>query len=87
MSAVATPRDSGNTSNGRHAGRLDEQLALIDVRAVAEQLGCSTRHVFRLADSNRMPRPVKVGCLVRWSRQTIDAWILAGCPASSEGQP
>jgi excisionase family DNA binding protein len=54
---------------------------LIDVRAVAELLGCSDRHVYRLADNGRMPKPRKLGALCRWSRAEIDAWIAGGCPA------
>jgi excisionase family DNA binding protein len=53
---------------------------LIDVRAVAELLGCSDRHVYRLADNGRMPKPRKLGALCRWSRAEIDAWIADGCP-------
>lgn len=54
---------------------------LLDVRAVAALLGgCSTRHVYRLADAGRMPRPVKLGSLVRWRRAELEAWINAGCP-------
>ena len=54
---------------------------LLDVRAVSELLGsCSTRHVYRLADAGRMPRPVKLGSLVRWRRAELEAWINAGCP-------
>jgi excisionase family DNA binding protein len=55
--------------------------ALLDVRAVAALLGCSARHIYRLSDSGRMPRPVKLGALVRWSRASIDEWLAAGCPA------
>ncbi|TWT37012.1 Helix-turn-helix domain protein [Posidoniimonas corsicana] len=53
---------------------------LLDVRAVAERLDCSTRHVYRLADAGRMPAPVKLGTLVRWPQQSVDDWIAAGCP-------
>lgn len=53
---------------------------LLDVRAVAEMLDCSSRHVYRLADAGAMPRPVRVGALVRWPRQAIEDWIQAGCP-------
>jgi excisionase family DNA binding protein len=53
--------------------------ALLDVRSVAALLGCSTRHVYRLADSGRMPKPVKLGVLVRWSSQAIHEWLAAGC--------
>jgi excisionase family DNA binding protein len=53
---------------------------LLDVRAVAHLLGCSSRHVYRLADSGRMPPPVRVGALVRWRRTDLDNWLAAGCP-------
>jgi excisionase family DNA binding protein len=56
-----------------------EAPALLDVRAVATLLNCSPRHVYRLADSGVLPRPVKVGALVRWPRQTIAEWIAGGC--------
>jgi excisionase family DNA binding protein len=59
--------------------------ALLDVQAVAELLGCSARHVYRLADADRMPRPVKLGALVRWSKLAIEAWIADGCPSCRKG--
>ncbi len=34
-----------------------EPARLLDVVAVAALLGVSTRHVYRLADGGRMPRP------------------------------
>lgn len=53
---------------------------LLDVRAVAALLGgCSTRHVYRLADAGRMPGPVKLGALVRWRRAELKAWLDGGC--------
>ncbi len=51
---------------------------LLDVRAVATMLGCSTRHVYRLADAGRMPAPFHVGALVRWPRGVIESWIQSG---------
>jgi predicted DNA-binding transcriptional regulator AlpA len=65
--------------------------ALLDVQAVADLLGCSARHVYRLADRWAMPRPVKLGSLIRWRRSTGDAmtgledWLAAGCPSCREG--
>ncbi len=57
------------------------QAALLDVEAVAELLDCSTRHVYRLADAGRLPRPVKLGALVRWPRTDLNDWLAAGCPS------
>ena len=57
-----------------------EEVRLLDVNAVAQFLSCSTRHVYRLADSGRMPRPQKLGALVRWDRSELEKWLADGCP-------
>ena len=53
--------------------------ALLSVKQVAVMLGCSPRQVYRLADAGKMPRPIKLGALVRWIRSTLDTWIFDGC--------
>lgn len=58
-----------------------ESSVLIDVRQTSILLGCSSRHVYRLSDAGRMPRPVKLGALVRWNRSEIEQWVTAGCPS------
>jgi excisionase family DNA binding protein len=55
------------------------EMALLDVRAIAKLLGCSARHVTRLADSGRMPAPLRLGALVRWDRNAVEKWIADGC--------
>lgn len=57
--------------------------ALLDVRAVAKLLGCSARHVYRLAGAGQMPAPVRLGCLVRWPRAAIENWVASGCRPTS----
>lgn len=65
----------------------DSLSALLDVQAVAALLDCSTRHVRRLADSGRMPSPIKLGNLLRWKRSDLEHWIDAGCkPIRSAGR-
>ncbi|MDP1561989.1 MAG: helix-turn-helix domain-containing protein [Pirellulaceae bacterium] len=63
-----------------------EPARLLDVVAVAAMLNVSTRHTYRLADSGRMPRPLKLGGACRWDRQVISAWISAGCPSVDSRQ-
>jgi excisionase family DNA binding protein len=60
-----------------------EPARLLDVAGVAQLLAVSVRHVHRLADAGRMPRPLKLGGSRRWDRATLDAWIAAGCPSTS----
>jgi excisionase family DNA binding protein len=57
-----------------------EEVRLLDVKAVARFLSCSARHVYRLADSGRMPRPQKLGALVRWDRIELENWLADDCP-------
>ena len=59
---------------------VTESPALLTVKQVAAMLGCSARHVYRLADRGAMPRPTKLGdVLVRWNRTEIEQWVSDGC--------
>jgi predicted DNA-binding transcriptional regulator AlpA len=48
---------------------------LLTDKQVGELLGCSSRHVRRLADCGRFPRPVKLGHLTRWLRSSVEAFV------------
>ena len=77
-----------NTTGGRSPApepRPGVNAELLDVQAVAQLLSCSPRHVYRLADGGKMPRPLKLRALVRWRRQTLLDWIAEGCPAVRKG--
>lgn len=54
--------------------------ALLTVDQLAELLGVSPRHVYRLANRKLLPKPVKLGHSVRFNRSVIDRWLDAGCP-------
>ena len=71
-----------NAADGRTVGpdaRPAVAAELLDVGAVAALLGCSKRTVYRLSDGGRMPRPLKLGQLVRWRRAEVLVWIAGGC--------
>jgi excisionase family DNA binding protein len=53
---------------------------LIDVREVANLTSLGDRTVWRLAQSGRLPLPLKVGGRRLWSRLAIEKWIQSGCP-------
>ena len=55
------------------------KLAL-SVEEVAEVLGISRAHVWRLHSSGRIPKPVRLGRAVRWNRKTLENWLEAGGP-------
>lgn len=54
---------------------------LLSVEDVAALLSCSERHIRRLADAGRMPRPVRLSSLVRFRRSEIERWVQNGCPS------
>ena len=56
-----------------------ERLA-IPASEVAKLLNISERHVWALNSSGRLPRPIRLGRRVLWSRAEIAAWIEAGAP-------
>jgi len=57
-----------------------EPAALLDVRAVAAMCGCSSRHIYRLADAGKMPRSLRIGRLIRWRRVSLETWLAENCP-------
>ena len=71
--------------DGRDAGP-GVRPAMLTVHDVGQMLNCSARTVYRLTDSGRMPRPVKLGALVRWPREMVTRWVAAGCPSCREGR-
>lgn len=48
---------------------------------VAEALGISRAHVWKLASTGRLPRPVRLGRAVRWPRKDLEQWLAAGAPS------
>ena len=52
---------------------------MLSLQQVADLLNVSTHSIERRVADNRMPPPLKVGKLNRWSRLALEAWIEAGC--------
>ena len=76
---------TAGADTGGGAANTQEHFAMLDVEDLAALLKCSTRHVYRLAASGRMPRPLKLGALCRWSRAAVEDWIGRGCPSCRNG--
>ncbi len=53
---------------------------LIDVRRLAELLGISVRHAWRMHDKGSLPACVRIGACVRWKLKSIQDWLDKGCP-------
>ena len=78
MTTLHNATAGANTGGGDRTAR--EPSLLVDVQEVAAMLQCSPRHVYRLTDGGRMPRPYKIGALCRWDRAAVLRWVSDGCP-------
>ncbi len=56
-------------------------MELLSVRELAGRLKVSTRHVWALLSSGRLPKPVRVGRAVRWRADDVARWVEMGCPS------
>ena len=77
-------QDFGQLSNvGQGIGgqeTAETAPVLLKVEKVAKILDISVRTIWRMANGGKMPAPVRIGHIVRWSRLEIMEWIAAGCP-------
>lgn len=65
----------------------NEQIPAVltaNAKQVAAMLGVSVRQVWRLHNTGRLPRPVRLGNCVRWRRAEIEAFVEAGCPTREQ---
>ena len=62
---------------------MNEDTLLIPADRVAELLGLSKRTLWRLLSAGKLPKPVRLGSVVRWKRDELEAWIGSGCPPLS----
>lgn len=56
------------------------ERTMLSITDLAKRWGCSERHVRRMADAGRCPRPVKLLSLLKWPEHIIDQWEKDGCP-------
>jgi predicted DNA-binding transcriptional regulator AlpA len=64
----------------------DAAAAYYKAQNIASMLQISTRQIWRLHDAGLMPRAIKLGRSVRWSRALIDEWLNEGCPPCRKGR-
>ncbi len=57
----------------------DLSVPMMTVKDVAAFLTCATRTVYRMKDGGKIPRPKKIGGLVRWDAAALNLWREQGC--------
>jgi excisionase family DNA binding protein len=62
----------------------EEKGLLIDSRQAAKLLGISERTLWSMWNSGKMPRPIHVGRIVRFSHEELRAWVNEDGPPLKE---
>jgi excisionase family DNA binding protein len=50
------------------------EVRFLTVEELAERYRCSKQHIGRQLAAGKLPRPIRVGALVRWRLEAIEAW-------------
>jgi len=56
------------------------EVLLIDIDAVAHLLRVSKTTLWRLRVAGHLPRPIRIGSLIRWRVAEVRSWMDDGCP-------
>ncbi len=59
---------------------METTQLLLTAKQVAALLSISWRTVYRLSDSGKMPRPLKLSGSTRWNKEIVLRWIDLECP-------
>ena len=59
---------------------VDVERLFVTARQLAIMLQVSKRTLWRLRSAGKIPRPMRVGGVVRWKLDDILQWMAAGCP-------
>ncbi len=63
---------------------IPSKSLLANAPQLATLLECSRRHVETLDATGRLPRPIRLGRLKRWSLVEIKTWLAHGAPARDQ---
>ena len=74
-------RKVGYQMSSRGEGIVEQMgPVVLSAKGVAGLLGVSLRHVRRMDSAGRLPKPIRLGHLIRWPVDGIEKWIAMGCP-------
>jgi predicted DNA-binding transcriptional regulator AlpA len=68
----------------RTGGRGPDRSVLLSANELAKLLQLSTRTVWRHRRARLLPPEVRIGRAVRWSRESVELWLVAGCPCQQQ---
>lgn len=65
---------------------IASDTTLITAEQLAGTLQVSKRTLWRMRSAGQLPRPLRIGGVVRWRREEVAGWIAEGCPAVSQAK-
>lgn len=81
---IGTPERTPSQEASRHANYggtpPEDESLLVDSKQTCKLLKISERKLWQMWNSGLMPKPMKIGRVVRWSRDALIEWVLEGCP-------
>ncbi len=83
---MQTPQETLH-HRARQAEQTRERILkqrLLSAQELARELGVSPRSIWQWRDSGRLPKPVRLGKLVRWIADDIERWLADGAPDLSK---
>ena len=66
------------------ATKQESRLRLINANELADILGISMRHLWRMKAAGELPKPVHLRNSVRWVLSDIERWLSMGCPSKTK---
>ena len=62
----------------------EDRGLLIDARQATKLLNLSSRTLWTMYNTGRMPQPIRIGRAIRWSFDELRTWVAEGCPAQDK---
>jgi len=82
--SILSHLEQGETMSNRHAYEGDRvEPLLINASQFAGLLQVSSRTLWRMLSAGRLPKPIRVGGIVRWRVCEVKGWVAEGCPERS----
>jgi predicted DNA-binding transcriptional regulator AlpA len=60
--------------------KQEQSARLIKASELAEMLGVSMRHLWRMKAARELPKPIRLRRSVRWLLSDVEEWLGLGCP-------
>lgn len=59
---------------------LSQEVLFVSAKELSLMLGVSLRQVWRLNETGKLPRPIRLGGSVKWKLNEIAEWVENNCP-------